>query len=325
MRRIPVLVLNTTATALLCVLTLACSAPEPEEVEEPRAALEIDPAYAEEVESFRAEVDESLRQPDSWLSLAGLFWLEEGEQSLGSAPENDIVFPKKAPAKIGTLSRQGDEVRFSAEPGVAVTQGEDTEPVTELVLAPDSSGEPTVLTQGSFDFYLIERTGRFGIRLKDREHPALTAFTGVEHFPIRPQWRIKARFEPYDPPKPVKIPNIIGTEFDDTSPGALVFTVDGQEYRLEPTGNTEQGLFLVFGDATNGHETYGGGRFLAVDPPADDGSIVVDFNKAYNPPCVFSAFATCPLPPRQNRLAIPVEAGALMYGEDPHATGASAR
>jgi len=318
---------RTLSARTLAMLTFAALAPlltacgpraTPDDAGRDEAAATPTPEYVQEITAARAEREESLRRDDSWLTLVGLFWLEEGDSTFGSAADNALVFPEKAPAHIGTLTRTGDEVRLRPEPGVGLTLGE--EPLDgEIVLAPDSSGEPTELTLGTFTFYLIERTGRYGIRLKDRESPARLAFSGIEHFPLDPRLAIEARFEPYDPPKPIKIPNILGTEFDDTTPGALVFTVGGEEVRLEPTGDPAEGLFLVFGDGTNGKETYGGGRFLSVPPPTADGTAVVDFNLAYNPPCVFSPYATCPLPPRQNRLTARIEAGEKMYGEDPHA------
>lgn len=285
------------------LLLLACGGGPPE----------IEPAaLEEEVRTWRQEREARLRQDDGWLTLAGLYWLEEGESSFGSSPDNDLVFPAKAPERIGTFRLENGRVSVAVEPGVPVTH--DGAPVTEMALAAETDGgaEPDVLTLGSFTFFVIERAGRMGVRLKDREHPALARFTGLDYFPIGPEWRLTARFEPYDPPKTIRVPNIIGSEFEETSPGAVVFEIDGEEFRLEPTGEPGGELFLVFGDASNGSETYNGGRFLVADAP-DDGRVVLDFNKAYNPPCVFSPYATCPLPPRQNRLPVSIRAGEKMY------------
>lgn len=294
----------------------------PDETAAAEPAPKPTPEYAAEIEVFRQEVKTELLKEDSWLTLAGLYWLEEGESTFGSADDNDVIFPEKAPAHLGTFVRDGKEVRVRAEPGAGLVH--DGKPVTEISLAADAAGEPVVLSVGSLDFFAIERPGMVGIRLKDREHPNLANFEGVEAFPTDPSWRIEARFEPYDPPKDVRIPNVLGTEFEDVSPGALVFERDGQTWRLDPVGDPEQGLFLVFGDATNGEETYGGGRFLSIPPP-EGGTAIVDFNRATNPPCVYTPYATCPLPPRQNKLrGLRVEAGEKMWGDGVHEKGGPA-
>jgi uncharacterized protein len=281
---------------------------------EPGAAA-VDQAYAQDLAHWRAERDEGLRRPNGWLALVGLFWLHDGDNTFGSAAGNDLVFPAGAPPKIGTFHLADGKVSVRAEPGASLTH--DGAPVTEMALDADVSEHATVLELGTLTFYVIERPGHIGIRVKDSASPTLAEFKGIEDFPLDPAWRITARFEPYDPPKTVRIPNVLGSEFEESCPGAAVFEVDGRSYRLEPTGDPAEGLSLVFGDATNGHETYGGGRFLEIDPPVD-GHLVLDFNKAYNPPCVFTPYATCPLPPRQNRLPIRVAAGEKVYGHPAH-------
>ena len=189
----------------------------------------------------------------------------------------------------------------------------DGKPAAACDLKSDEESEPTLLQHGSLSFYVIKRGERFAVRVKDSDAPARSRFHGLENFPIAERFRFVAHFEKYDPPKRISVPNILGKETSETSPGALVFTHEGRTYRLDPvleTGTSE--LFVIFGDATNGHETYGGGRFLYASPPVD-GRTVLDFNKAYNPPCVFSPYATCPLPPAQNRLPISIEAGEKTY------------
>lgn len=269
-------------------------------------------AHLVEVEAWRAQRDAALRRPDGWLSLAGLFWLNEGDNTVGSMPTSDLVFPaERAPLELGVFHRRGDVVSFQRQAGAEVTI--DGEPVSgETVLVPDTEGEPTVLEHGSLRFYAILRGDRVGVRLKDTASPLLAQFEGMDNFPVDADWRVTARFEPYDPPKTLRVPNIIGIVEDLPSPGAAVFTVDGREYRLEPTREGDE-LFFVFGDATNGRETYGGGRFLYTDLPAPDGTLVLDFNRAYNPPCVFTPYATCPLPTRENKLPVPVRAGERAF------------
>jgi hypothetical protein len=320
------------AAALTLLLTasslLADEPPKengPGKAAEPAAPAAAAPAphsppdpYLQEIETWRRERDEGLRNPDGWLTLFGLFWLEEGENRFGSAPDNQIVFPAgRAPARAGTLRLAGGKVTLEAAPEAGITH--EGKPVTTLALASDAAeGGATVLELGALRFHVIDRGGRLGVRARDRESPALAAFRGVESFPLAPAWRVEARFEPYDPPKPVPVPNILGTVEETPSPGAVVFDRDGKTYRIDALpGSPEGDLFLIFGDRTNGAETYGGGRFLVTPPPAG-GKVVVDFNKAYNPPCVFTAYATCPLPPRQNKLDLAVAAGEKMYGEAHH-------
>jgi hypothetical protein len=277
-------------------------------------------SHAQEIEAWRKERFESLKQADGWFSLVGLFWLEPGENRFGSdAGKNRVILPEgKAPAVAGTLVREGEAVRVRVEPGVSgakVTSG--GKPVTEMDLRKDTDGEPTVLEIGSLSFYLIQRGDRIGVRVKDSQSEALAAFHGLDYYPLQPAWRVEARFEPYQPPKQVPVPNVLGQVTDTPSPGAVVFDWQGKTYRMDALqGSEDGGLFLIFGDSTNGKETYGAGRFLDTDPPKD-GKVIVDFNTAYNPPCAFSAYATCPLPPAQNKLAVRVEAGEKKYAGGP--------
>ena len=277
---------------------------------------DTDAAWRQEVETFRKERVENLKKEDGWFSLVGLFWLDEGENAFGSDPGGKVILPEgKAPKLAGVLVRKGEAVELRAAPGANITS--DGKPVTSLALASDASGKPTLVEMGSLSFFVIQRGDRVGVRVKDSRSAALAAFHGLDTYPVQRAWRIDARFEPYDPPKPVQIPNILGQVIDDTSPGAIVFDWQGQTYRLDALGSPEEGLSLIFADQTNGKETYGAGRFLDAAPPKD-GKVVVDFNVAYNPPCAFTAFATCPLPPPQNKLAIAVEAGEKKFAGGPH-------
>jgi uncharacterized protein (DUF1684 family) len=276
-------------------------------------AVPADADYRAEIERWRAKRAESLRRPDGWLTLAGLFWLKEGENRVGSDPSNHVLLPAAAPKFLGVIlvSRGAASVRVG--PGVAVTH--DGQRVTAMALRTDAQGEATVLTHGAVSFHVIERGKRLAVRVKDSQSPVRLTFHGIDNYPIDRRWRFEARFEPYDPPKQVPIPNVLGTVENEGSPGAVIFDFQGRSYRLDAV--TESGteeLFLIFGDQTNGTQTYGAGRFLYADAPLQ-GRTVVDFNKAYNPPCAFTPYATCPLPPPQNRLPIRVEAGEKRYGE----------
>jgi uncharacterized protein len=277
-------------------------------------ALADDNAWRQEVEAFRKERVEDLKKEDGWFTLVGLSWLDEGENRFGSDPEGKVVLPEgKSPKVAGVLVRKGDKVSVRVEPGVKVTSGgEPLDPRTTRELSSDAKGEPTVLEMGSVSFYIIQRGDMVGVRVKDKQSAALAAFHGLDTYPIQPAWRVEARFEPYDPPKTIGIPNILGQVTDSPAPGAVVFDWQGKTYRLDALGDPKEGLSLIFADQTNGKDTYGAGRFLETGP-VKDGKVVVDFNLAYNPPCAFTAFATCPLPPAQNRLALRVEAGEKKY------------
>jgi uncharacterized protein (DUF1684 family) len=285
----------------------------------PNATAPAPASYEQEVADWHRERIAGLKREDGWLSLVGLFWLEEGENRFGSGAGNKVIFPEgSAPAVAGAFERHGKEVRVHAAPGAALTH--DGQPVADLVLTSgDASARPVQLALGSLRFFIIQRGDRVGVRVKDSRSPVLAAFKDVDTYPVRPAWRVDARFEPYNPPKPVAVPNILGQVEDSPSPGAVVFERDGRTYRMDAIGQDDKdgSLFFVFGDQTNGHETYGAGRFLDTPAPKD-GKVVVDFNKAYNPPCAFTAFATCPLPPKQNKLALRVEAGEKNFGERHH-------
>ena len=281
---------------------------------DPLWAQSADPAYVRRIDAWHAEREANLKRETGWLSVVGLYALHEGTQTFGSAADNDIDFPGDAPAHIGSLELAADgKIMLTAREGTDVRSA--TGPVTTVEMIPDTRPNTTILNHNRFQFFVIQRAGKFFIRLMDRQSEALRKFTHIQRFPVDPRWRIEARWEPYDPPKAVSTPNILGYETEETCPGAAVFELGGKTYRLDPTGDPEVSLFFVFGDATNEHETYGGGRFLYTDPPDSTGTIVLDFNMAYNPPCVFTLYATCPLPRAGDVLSLRVEAGEKIYGD----------
>lgn len=277
-------------------------------------------ASADDADSYQAEVEawhrlraDRLTAEDGWLSLIGLFWLEEGFNTVGSDPHSDVALPAtKAPPRAGTFTLKSDRVHLEVVEDVEILHNEN--PVSSLDLAVDSSGSPTILDLGDLQFYVIERSGRYGLRVRDRNHPARFDFPGIEIFPIDPRWRITGHLETYDPPRTIPIPNVLGQVSNQDSPGTAVFDIAGQSYRLEALQGPDGSLYLIFGDQTSGRETYGGGRFLYSEPVREDGSVILDFNKAHNPPCAFTDYATCPLPPRQNKLLVRIEAGEKNYG-----------
>jgi uncharacterized protein (DUF1684 family) len=301
----------------LVLAGLVLSLTVPARAEAPAApATDTASAHRQDVESWRKERNDGLRKDDGWLSLVGLFWLDEGENRFGSDPAAKVVLPAgKVPANAGTLVRKGNAVTLRVAPGAKVTV--DGKPVTEVSLESDAAGKPKVVEMGPVSFFIIQRGDRVGVRARDKENPALTSFHGMDNFPIDPSWRVEARFEPCQPVKSIPIPNVLGQVTDTPSPGAVVFERDGKTYRLDALDEGDGKLFLIFADQTSGKETYGAGRFLTADAPKD-GKVVVDFNKSYNPPCALTPYATCPLPPPQNRLALRVEAGEKTFAGGSH-------
>ncbi len=271
-------------------------------------------SYRAEIEKWRADRVRRLTSDDGWLSVVGLSWLQEGENPVGSDPASRVSLPAgRGPARLGTIRLSQGKAQFAVAAGVQVSH--DGRSITTIGLASDADGEPTVLEHGTLSFYLIRRGERLGVRVKDSAAQARKAFHGIDSYAVDPRWRLPARFVPYQPKKSIPIPNVLGAVTQEPSPGAVAFTIGGKEYRIDAVDEEgEEDLFLIFGDRTNGTETYGAGRFLYAPRPGPDGKTVVDFNKAYNPPCAFTAYATCPLPPPQNRLPIPIKAGEKRYG-----------
>ena len=279
-----------------------------------------DPAYRADVEKWRQQREARLKAEDGWLAVAGLFWLEEGENRFGSGPDNAIVLPAgAAPAVAGTFELRQGKVSVRVAPGVTVTAA--GQPVTEMALRSDDPGPPDVLRLGRLTLHVIARSGKYGIRLKDPESETRRTFAGLQWFPVRDDLRVEARFVPWPAPRTIAVPNILGQVNDLPSPGYAEFTLAGRKLRLEPVIEEPgaQELFIIFRDQTAGRETYPAGRFLYAPMPRG-GVVVLDFNKAYSPPCAFTAFATCPLPPPQNRLPVRIEAGE----KNPHGHPATA-
>ncbi len=261
--------------------------------------------YAESIAEWDSNRLERLKAPGGWLNLAGLFWLNEGENTIGSSSENHHVF-RRGPENIGKIILRDDGVEFVAAPGVPVMSGE--EQVERVELITDAEGRATRLSVDSLQFFLIRRGDRIGIRLRDFQHPRIEQLTRIDRYPPDQDWIIRARFIEDEEGLTINIPNVLGDINEESVPGIFEFEYEGETYRLYPTGSREN-PFLIFGDETSGIETYGGGRFLSPGAPGEDGYVSIDFNKAYNPPCAFSDYATCPLAPRENILPFSVTAG----------------
>jgi len=256
------------------------------------------------VDAFRQKRAESIAGPNGWITLVGRFPLNEGANEIGSkSTAAPLPVDRSAPA-VGTLFIEPSGPRFVTAPGVDVRV--DGKPITHTALAGDEPGPATILEHGSLRLHVIQRAGQWYLRAKDREHPARKTFAGLQWYPADPKWRVRARFEPAA--KAVAIENVLKQTVAEQSPGTVSFEVDGTRHTL--TALTEgDGLFLIFRDGTSGKETYPAGRFLNTDPPSADGTVELDFNRAYTPPCAFTEFATCPLPPPENNLKVPIVAG----------------
>jgi len=267
--------------------------------------------YQEEIEAWRKRRVAALQADDGWLTVAGLFWLKNGKNTVGTDPGNDIVLPAgSAPGRVGVFEFANGAITFEATADVNVAI--DGKPATGATLTPDTSGSPTLLTINNLTMFVIKRGDRFGIRLRDKSSEMRRHFTEIHYFPVEESSRVRAKWVPYEPAKSIAIPNILGQTEMKSCPGRVEFTLAGHPLSLEPVVEGHR-LFFIFKDLTSGRETYPPGRFLYADMP-EDGEVVLDFNKAVNPPCAFTPFATCPLPPEQNRLDVRVEAGELRYG-----------
>jgi len=268
-------------------------------------------SYESQIEAWRAQRVERLKAPNGWLSLIGLHWLKEGKNTVGAAKDNDIVLAA-GPAHLGTvtLSKGKATIDLNMRSGATI----DGKSAKTAVLLDDTNEKPTTVAFGSASFYVIDRNGKKGLRVKDSNAQTRTHFVGIDYYPIDPKWRVEANWVEYKPPHQLEIPNVLGQIDKMPVPGKAVFERDGKKYELLPVLEDPDAkeLWFIFADKTSAKETYGGGRFLYTDMPKD-GKLVIDFNKAYNPPCAFTPHATCPLAPTENRLAIPVTAGEKKY------------
>jgi uncharacterized protein (DUF1684 family) len=279
---------------------------------------QIDPAtYKNEIAQWQEQRLTELKSESGWLTLIGLYWLKEGPNTVGMGSDNDILISppssaftlkEKPPPRLGSFVVTNGVVRF--ETPLARTFFVDEKPISSVEFKNDAEDKPTVMWFGNVNFQIIKRGDRLGLRIKDSMNPDRVNFKGTEFYAPDLKWRIDAQFEPYNPPKPMPITNVLGMESSETSPGAVKFEVDGKEYRLDAiTEKGETHLFMIVSDKTSGKDTYPAGRYLYVDPPDRSGRMIIDFNRAFSPPCAFTKFATCPLPPRQNRLPFAIDAG----------------
>jgi uncharacterized protein (DUF1684 family) len=297
-----------------CVMTFAGCSDSPQAPAGDKM-MQPDASFTAEENAWRAKRDESLRKPDGWTSLIGLHWIELKAHFIGSDAVSGIRLAK-GPPKMGLLQQEGDRLFFTPEKGVALTI--DGQPLDRRVeLHDDASESPSVVgfDDGKGQMTVIARDGRRALRVKHADADTRTRFAGLQYWPADPSWKIDAKFVPNPPGKTIQVADIIGAVNEQPNPGAVEFKRDGRTWRIEALDEGDGSLFLVFADRTNGHGSYGAGRFLYADKPGPDGNVVLDFNQAYNPPCAFTPFATCPLPPPQNRLEAEIKAGEKRYGK----------
>ena len=295
---------------LLVMLVVACSADAPEA---PAAPDTGDAVFASALQQWRMQRHQELTAADGWTALVGLHWLPYKAHYIGSGADSGIRL-SVGPAKLGMVSRQGERWFFVPERGAGVSAG--GQPVTRrIAFHTDREAAPTLLDfdEGKGQLSLIQRGARFALRVKHADAPTRREFSGIEQWPGGPTWQIRAVFQPHPPGRTLPIVDITGLTTPMPNAGAVAFEHDGQHYRLEAIAAPGQPLFVIFADRTSGHGSYPAGRYLDAEAPRGDGTVLLDFNHAYNPPCAFTPFATCPLAPPENRLDLRVEAGERAY------------
>ncbi len=277
------------------------------------AAFSQQNLYEKEMAAFRQIRIDSLKHENGYLNLSGLFWLKEGENTIGADPKNDFNFPAEhSDSFLGKIVLNNGVVRFkSSQANQVFSSGQ---PVTDMIIFQDK--KVVVLEHKSLRWFIIKRGEKYALRLRDLDGEYVRNFKGITYFPLDPSWRITAKFVPTKG-KQLRITDITGRTFLEDSPGVLHFTKGGKNFTLEAGGTMDE-FFIVFGDLTNKKSTYGGGRFLYANAPDKDGNVILDFNKSLNPPCEFTPFATCPLPTKENKMNVEVEAGEKSAGFSNH-------
>lgn len=303
--------------ALALVFALAACGKSTSDAEDRKMAEQAaarEAVFAAEQKAWRDERVSTLTQPEGWTSLIGLHWIDPGSHYLGSDADNGIRLAM-GPAHLGLLHMKSGHVRFVPERGAAVTL--DGAPLTgsATLRVDDDPAGPSKLgfDEGKGVATVIKRGDRYALRVKHADAPTRTGFKGIDYWPLDAKWQVPARFIAHPPGKTIAIANIIGTTDEVPNPGVVEFERDGKTFRLEALDEGDNQLFLVFADRTSGHGSYGAGRFLYAALPDAQGRVMLDFNHSYNPPCAFTSFATCPLPPPENRLDLAVNAGEKSY------------
>lgn len=302
----------TLLTAAVALGLVACSGSEPT----PAASVAVDAAkraYDKEILDWRHDRLQRLQKPDGWLSLVGMHWIEPGTTRIGSGDKNGTKLAV-GPANIGmlTLAKDGKlSLRPELDAGILIDGQPATGPVDLVSDADAGDAGPTVVgfNKGDASFIVIKRGDKYALRVRDAMSPTRTGFAGIPYFDIDPAFRVKAKFTPHPPGQKIDIVNILSMVEPMDNPGTVTFEKDGKSFTMEAVDEGDHRLFLIYADRTSGHESYAAARFLYAEYPGPDGTTIVDFNKGYNPPCAFTAYSTCPMPPLQNRLDIAITAG----------------
>ena len=300
---------------LVMSATLLAGCGGEKEAASPATAAE-DAAFAATQQAWRDQRRADLLKPDGWTSLVGLHWVDPGSHYLGRDADNGIRLAV-GPAHLGLLTLKGESLRLSPESKVDITlDGQPHKGVATLRSDADPSGPSMIgFDEGKGSASVIKRGHRYALRVRHAEAPTRTGFAGLEYWPADRSWQIEARFVPHPAGKTLDVVNIIGTTEPVPNPGAVEFERDGKAYRLEALDEGDGKLFLILADRTSGHGSYGAGRYLYANMPDAQGKVLLDFNQAYNPPCAFTSFATCPLPPPENRLDLQIAAGEKTYAK----------
>jgi uncharacterized protein (DUF1684 family) len=269
-------------------------------------------SYQQEIEGWHAKRIQNLKAPNGWLNLVGLYWLEEGKNSFGSGRQNKVIFPAGTIVETaGIFERTGNTVKLVTLNNTAIKVND--KPVKEAVIFDKDSARQPVVSYGNLRWTIIQRDDKIGVRLRNLESPLATTFKDIDRFPVDTTWRVSATLQTAGQARSIAITNVLGQINQQQTPGKLVFTIHDKQYTLDALEEGDE-LFIIFGDETSGKTTYPSGRFLYAQKPGADGKTIIDFNKAYNPPCAFTNYATCPLPPKENILPVAVTAGEKNYG-----------
>jgi uncharacterized protein len=277
------------------------------------SAAQTPEQYVQSIQDWRATADKGLRRDNGWLTLAGRYVMKKGDNTIGTATGSDVLLPAGiGPDRLGMMSVDEKGATLKLAPGVSMMSNEiPFEGERAMKVGGD---KPDWVKLGRMQFQVIERNGRYVFRLADNENQLRANFPGRMWFDVKPQYKVQAKYVPHTKPKMIPIVNVLDEITDTPSPGYLQFKLNGKNYRLDAVAEPkDKELFVILKDKTAGSETYGSGRFLAVEWPeairAKGGNVTIDFNKTYNPPCAFSDFTTCPLPPKQNIMTVRLEAG----------------
>ena len=276
---------------------------------EQKPSTELSIAYLADIESWKQKRDINLRSTSGFINLAGLFWFETEKASVGSATSNTLQFPDDTPPVLGKFIIENNIVTFKSAEGINVLI--DSIPKEESIVYDAEQKVSKVMSWNSYKWFIIERSGNLGIRLRNLDHPLTKETVHIDYYPVNNKWNVEATYIQFDKPKSLMINNIVGFSFKEEYKGKLEFKVNGKSYSLLPSLGDES-MFIMFSDETSGEETYGGGRYMSAGLPVEN-KVILDFNKAYNPPCAFTDYATCPLPPKENMLPFKLEAGEKVY------------